>query len=67
MDVQYRQTQHLQFCKQLESLQQQLCECTHQSEELLASLYAMGKYMLTPAASCLTQLSSSYPEVGHAG
>jgi hypothetical protein len=65
MEEALRYNQHLQFCKQLQALQQQLCEETQLSSELLSSLYALEKYHQTPA-SCLTQLAAAFPEVGTA-
>jgi hypothetical protein len=62
MEEALRYNQHLQFCKQLQVLQRQLCEETQLSSELLSSLYALGKYHQTPA-SCLTQLAAAFPEV----
>jgi hypothetical protein len=62
MEDALRYNQHLQFCKQLQVLQRQLCEETHLSSGLLSSLYALGKYHQTPA-SCLTQLAAAFPEV----
>ena len=62
MDEALRYNQQLQFCKQLHHLQQQLCEDTHLSDELLNSLYALGKFCKTPAC-CLQQLAGTYPEV----
>ncbi|KAF8063811.1 hypothetical protein HT031_003668 [Scenedesmus sp. PABB004] len=61
MDDALRQHQHLQFCRQLEALQAQLCEETYLSGELLASVYALGKYCATPA-SPLAQLAAAFPE-----
>ncbi|WIA14188.1 hypothetical protein OEZ85_002727 [Tetradesmus obliquus] len=61
MEEALRYNQHLQFCKQLQALQRQLCEETQLSSELLSSLYALGKYHQTPA-SCLTQLAAAFPE-----
>lgn len=63
MDEALRYNQQLQFCKQLQCLQQQLCEDTYLSDELLGSLYALGKFCSTPAC-VLQQVASSYPEVG---
>lgn len=63
MDEALRYNQQLQFCKQLQCLQQQLCEDTYLSDELLGSLYALGKFCKTPACT-LQQLAASYPEVG---
>lgn len=66
MDEALRYNQQLQFCKQLHSLQTQLCEDTYLSDELLNSLYALGKFCKTPACA-LQQLAATYPEVssGH--
>jgi hypothetical protein len=66
MDEALRYNQQLQFCKQLQCLQQQLCEDTYLSDELLGSLYALGKFCSTPAC-VLQQVASSYPEVGDGG
>lgn len=63
MDEALRYNQQLQFCNQLHCLQQQLCEDTYLSDELLNSLHALGKFCQTPAC-VLQQLSASFPEVG---
>lgn len=62
MDEALRYNQQLQFCKQLHCLQVQLCEDTYLSDELLNSLYALGKFCKTPACA-LQQLAATYPEV----
>lgn len=61
MDEALRYNQQLQFCKQLHCLQVQLCEDTYLSDELLNSLYALGKFFKTPAC-VLQQLAATYPE-----
>lgn len=61
-----RYNQQLQFCKQLQAAQQQLAADAFASDELLASLYAMGKFCATPAC-VLQQLAGAYPEVGAHG
>jgi hypothetical protein len=62
MDEALRYNQQLQFCKQLQCLRDCLCEDTYLSDELLNSLYALGKFCKTPACA-LHQLAATYPEV----
>lgn len=64
MDEALRYNQQLQLCKQLCAAQQLLCQDTYLSDELLNSLYALGKFCKTPACA-LQQLASTYPEVGY--
>ena len=62
MDEALRYNQQLQFCAQLAELQQQLCDATFLSDELLASTYALAKFSRTPAC-VLHQLAAAFPEV----
>jgi len=64
MDEALRYNQQLQFAKLCEAIQQQLCQDTYLADELLNSLYALGKFCKTPACA-LQQLASTYPEVGY--
>lgn len=66
MDDALRYQQQLQLCKQLHVLQQQLCEQTQLSDDLLASLYALHKFCSTPSC-CLVQIAVEFPEVSHHG